>query len=61
MKLKMKKIVSNLYDKIISTNNEVRLILPEFDSRILEAKKKLKRLGFRIVEIENFVISKTHK
>jgi len=54
MKLKMKKIVSNLYDKIISTNNEVRLILPEFDSRILEAKKKLKRLGFRIVEIEKF-------
>ena len=39
MKLKMKKIVSNLYDKINSTNNEVRLILPENDLRILEAKK----------------------
>ena len=54
MKLKMKKIVSNLYDKINSTNNEVRLILPENDLRILEAKKKLKRLGFQIIEIEEF-------
>ena len=45
----MKKIVSNLYDKIKSANNEVRLILPELDLRILEAKKKLKRLGFQIV------------
>ena len=49
----MKKIINNIYETIQSKAKDIRLVFPEEDSRVLEAKKKLKQLGFQIVELED--------
>ena len=48
----MKKIIKSLYDKIVP--NEVRLLLPENNSRVNIAKKELSSMGFKIVDINEF-------
>ena len=48
----MKKIIKSLYDKIVP--NEVRLLLPENNSRINIAKKELSSMGFNIVDANDF-------
>tara|TARA_Y100001970_G_scaffold292331_1_gene433215 strand:- start:2386 stop:3315 length:930 start_codon:yes stop_codon:yes gene_type:complete len=50
----MKKIINRIYERIKVENRDVRLILPENDLRIIEAKDKLKELGFQIVELEDY-------
>ena len=58
MKLKMKKIISNIYDQILPNAKDFRLIFPESDERIGQAKNKLKKIGFTIVELDD---CKEHK
>ena len=50
----MKRIINKIYDQISSKNHNIRLVLPENNSRIAKAKKKLKELGFCIVELDDF-------
>ena len=49
----MKKIISNIYDKILPNAKNVRLIFPENDDRIKQAKIKLKKIGFNIVDLDD--------
>ena len=50
----MKKIVSKIYDRFSSESHNVRLVIPENNSRVTEAKRRLKELGFCIVELDDF-------
>ena len=50
----MKKIISNIYDKILPNAKNIRLIFPEIDDRIKEAKVKLKKIGFNIVDLDEY-------
>ena len=50
----MKKIINNIYESIESKVRDIRLVFPEDDSRVFEAKEKLKELGFQIIELTNF-------
>ena len=50
----MKKIISKIYESIESKKQDIRLIFPESDSRIDEAKFKIKKLGFQVVELEDY-------
>ncbi|MAX09568.1 MAG: hypothetical protein CMG13_01735 [Candidatus Marinimicrobia bacterium] len=49
----MKKIISNIYDKILPNAKNIRLIFPENDDRIKQAKIKLKKIGFNIVDLDD--------
>ena len=42
----MKKIINNIYESIESKARDIRLVFPEDDSRVFEAKEKLKELGY---------------
>ena len=50
----MKKIISNIYDKISSETDNIRLVFPENDVRIKQAKKELKKLGFHLIELSDY-------
>jgi len=50
----MKKIISNIYDKILPNAKNIRLIFPENDDRIKQAKIKLKKIGFNIVDLDDY-------
>ena len=41
----MKKIINNIYDRISSETESVRLVFPENDDRVKQAKIELKQLG----------------
>ena len=48
----MNKVFDTINEQINPT--DIRLILPENDSRIFEAKKELKKIGFQIVENDDY-------
>ena len=50
----MKKIISKIYDKLSLESRDIRLIIPEDNSRVAKAKQKLKELGFCIIELNDF-------
>ena len=50
----MKKIISNIYDRISSNIENIRLIFPETDLRIRQAKKELSQLGFKLIELDDY-------
>ena len=47
-------LINKIYDRLSPKSHDIRLVLPENNSRIAEAKQKLKELGFHIVELDNF-------
>lgn len=50
----MKKIINNIYDRISSETESVRLVFPENDERVKQAKIELKQLGFNIIELDDY-------
>ena len=55
----MKKIISKIFEKIESNCDCTRIIFPEDNNRVKEAKKKLKKMGFKVQDINNFNLKKT--
>ena len=48
----MSKLLNRISEEINPSN--IRLILPENDSRIFKAKEKLKKNGFQIIENDDY-------
>ena len=50
----MKKIINSIYDRISSNIKDIRLVFPENDKRIEQAKVELKQIGFNIIELNDY-------
>lgn len=50
----MKKIVSKIFEKIESNCDSIKIVFPENNNRIEKAKKKLRKIGFHVPNINDF-------
>ena len=54
----MKKIINKIFEKIESNCNNVKILFPEKNERIEKAKKKLKKIGLQVPDINDFRLDK---